>query len=416
MTIMEKIKETINKLPFNGLVGKIPALAKVASYANYAFCGLILIIFLIIAMPDGGQKHQKLHKQSEELMSVEEVIKNTLDLNPHEFIALFTMLETDENDINEMICEYELKDASDKVNFLLDRMDLFEDALTFLDDEEEKELEEYIKSARNYIKANKKTINAIIKSAAKKNNKEKDVKTASKKRSKSKKIDNTPNPETDFSWKAIKDFSEIVIEYYEGERDNIVIPAEIQGVPVKKVFMEIPDRVESMVIPEGVEHVSIHASPHSVVADLSELPSALTSLKLPTTLKSLCLDGFGKLNILEIPDGVLCLEITFVGIKDLKLPESLIFIDNSCFARCDLLENIVIPNNVILYSNATINPNFYPLLEFVKYHPAVKNSIALQKRYKAIEIKRCLDMPENLKKKIEDNHLELDSTGYYVTD
>lgn len=405
MTIMEKIKETINKLPFNGLVGKIPALAKVASYANYAFCGLILIIFLIIAMPDGGQKHQKLHKQSEELMSVEEVIKNKLDLNPHEFIALFTMLETDENDINEMICEYELKDASDKVNFLLDRMDLFEEVLTFLDDEEEKELEEYIKSARNYIKANKKTINAIIKSAAKKNNKEKDVKTASKKRSKSKKIDNTPNPETDFSWKAIKDFSEIVIDdefgsfIYEGERDNIVIPAEIQGVPVKRVFMEVPDRVESIVIPEGVEIVSITNKNYTAYSNYSELKSLLTSIKLPSTLKGLTLRGFSNLKVLEIPDGVIWLNIQGVGIKDLKLP-NVLFLAFQCFWNCDSLENIEIPENADIYSGQASWENNTTLLWHVKNLPTVKNSIELQKRYKAIEVKYKDNMPEKLKKEL----------------
>ncbi len=42
--IIKKIKESINKLPFNNLLGKIPALSKLSSYANYGFCILLLII------------------------------------------------------------------------------------------------------------------------------------------------------------------------------------------------------------------------------------------------------------------------------------------------------------------------------------------------------------------------------------
>ena len=42
--IIKKIKESINKLPFNNLFGKIPALSKFSSYANYGFCVLVLMV------------------------------------------------------------------------------------------------------------------------------------------------------------------------------------------------------------------------------------------------------------------------------------------------------------------------------------------------------------------------------------
>ena len=62
MTIMEKIKETINKLPFNGLVGKIPALAKVAGFANYAACALgvlLLVVVVAVATPNKASAQTK---------------------------------------------------------------------------------------------------------------------------------------------------------------------------------------------------------------------------------------------------------------------------------------------------------------------------------------------------------------------
>ena len=43
-----KAKEIINKLPFNNLAQKVPALAKFAGYANYAFCVLVLLLLVLI--------------------------------------------------------------------------------------------------------------------------------------------------------------------------------------------------------------------------------------------------------------------------------------------------------------------------------------------------------------------------------
>lgn len=44
IVIIKKIKDAIDKLPFNNLLEKIPALSKLSSYANYGFCILLLII------------------------------------------------------------------------------------------------------------------------------------------------------------------------------------------------------------------------------------------------------------------------------------------------------------------------------------------------------------------------------------
>ena len=53
-SVVEKVKEAINKLPFNNLVGKIPALAKFSGYANYAACALAVILVVAVAKPSSS--------------------------------------------------------------------------------------------------------------------------------------------------------------------------------------------------------------------------------------------------------------------------------------------------------------------------------------------------------------------------
>ena len=57
-----KVEGFIDKLPFNGMAQKVPALAKVAGYANYAACalGILLVVVVVaVATPDKGEKQAK---------------------------------------------------------------------------------------------------------------------------------------------------------------------------------------------------------------------------------------------------------------------------------------------------------------------------------------------------------------------
>ncbi|MBR4825963.1 MAG: hypothetical protein IKZ86_14300 [Spirochaetaceae bacterium] len=161
MTILEKIKETINKLPFNGIVGKIPALAKVASYANYAFCGLVLVILLILVLPIGRTKSSK------ELAAVEKSIKKELGLTPQELIVLNAIIVNDgkTKGIDDEIYEYELQDDDDKVFILEDTLEDFEDLEDLLNfyDISKKDYRKYTEKAKEYIKDNKDKIKAHVK-------------------------------------------------------------------------------------------------------------------------------------------------------------------------------------------------------------------------------------------------------------
>ncbi|MCR5762967.1 MAG: leucine-rich repeat domain-containing protein [Treponema sp.] len=50
-----KAKDAINKLPFNTMAQKVPALAKFAAYANYAFCVLVLLLLVLILRGGKGK-------------------------------------------------------------------------------------------------------------------------------------------------------------------------------------------------------------------------------------------------------------------------------------------------------------------------------------------------------------------------
>lgn len=53
-----KTKAAVDKLPFNGYAAKVPALAKVAAYANYAVCvaALVVAVAVVGGVAGGGKK------------------------------------------------------------------------------------------------------------------------------------------------------------------------------------------------------------------------------------------------------------------------------------------------------------------------------------------------------------------------
>ena len=53
--IVQKVKAAVDKLPFAGMARKVPALGKVAGYANYAACALaVLLVFGVALVSCGG--------------------------------------------------------------------------------------------------------------------------------------------------------------------------------------------------------------------------------------------------------------------------------------------------------------------------------------------------------------------------
>lgn len=146
-----KLKNWIDGLPFNGMAAKVPVLAKVAGFANYAVCvlGVVLLIIIISAItPEKTdsknnygsavtEKPKELKKtagkktkqeKSNALIALESKIKEDYGATPEELIAGsfagFGMFVSDEEITNQLV-NYALKDDSAKIKDLEDIIQLY---------------------------------------------------------------------------------------------------------------------------------------------------------------------------------------------------------------------------------------------------------------------------------------------------
>lgn len=230
---------------------------------------------------------------------------------------------------------------------------------------------------------------ALTSCTGKKNDDTGTVKESSKKSSSSSKA----NPESDFDFKTNKDFTQIMITNYKGTKANVVIPSEIQGVPVTKVKIWLSDTLKTIDIPEGVVAIYLDGNNYS----------ALTSIKLPTTLKCIwSFWGAPNLKSVELPEGLVVLDsFGNLGIEKLSIPSSLKYIWN--LSSNDKLESISIPDNIYLSA-------FYSCdLTEIIHGEKIKSSIALQKQLKSI---KCSDFSGQLEDVYRDYYIDrLDSVN-----
>ena len=190
---------------------------------------------------------------------------------------------------------------------------------------------------------------------------------------KSEKIDNSPNPESDFGFSTNDDFTEVYIGGYEGDRVHVVVPSEIQGVPVKSVKLS-SQMIKSIVIPEGVISLRLDNC------------HFLSSIKLPNSLREV-----------ELPEGLVIMEISATGITELKIPNSLEYIGH-CINKN--LESIIIPEN--FHADNELDPGANDGLNLSMFITGgkINSSIALKKQLKNTPVKALgYGAKEDLKKK-----------------
>lgn len=146
----------------------------------------------------------------------------------------------------------------------------------------------------------------------------------------------------------------ITITGYTGTETNVVIPSTIAGKPVKKLgtycFSFADTEITSVVIPEGVTYIDNYA--------FNGLET-LTSVKLPSTLKTIYHNAFRMTGIteIEIPEGT-----TYIGkeafnncknLKSVSLPSTMQSILTNAFSRCDSLEEITLPDNITYLASSS---------------------------------------------------------------
>lgn len=155
-------------------------------------------------------------------------------------------------------------------------------------------------------------------------------------------VNTEPNSEDDFDWEANKDLTEITIERYKGTRNDVVIPAMIQDVPVtqigKRAFQE--KKITSVVIPEGVKVIGREAFSRC---------RQLVSVTLPenVSIGEAAFDNCTSLKSLDIPKGCQLDKLAFsdcYNLESVTLPDDLKIIPDACFSGCKKLASINFPS------------------------------------------------------------------------
>jgi len=136
-----------------------------------------------------------------------------------------------------------------------------------------------------------------------------------------------------------------VVNYCGDKKGDVVIPSEINGLPVTKIFdgAFYSDNITSITLPDTIDELGENMCDGCI---------NLTSIKLPANIRSIpefAFHGCRSLKKVDIPSGVTDIgRSAFDGctsLKEVKLPESLEVLSDSCFSDC-ALESIDFPKGV----------------------------------------------------------------------
>lgn len=231
------------------------------------------------------------------------------------------------------------------------------------------------------------------------------------------------NPPTDFYFEANKEFTEITIYRYDGKTNNVVIPSEIEGIPVTAIdsfFAPLtnPTKIKSVIIPDTVKRIGKEA-----FSQCTELKTVKLSNNLET-IGRLAFFMDDKLEIIVFPESLKVIdENAFAGCKSLKkaelknveflgmgafnstnlnsvsLPSSLKYIGSNAFGNCDNIESINIPDDFpAIYFGNFNKPGEYSLKE-VFSGKKINTSIALQKQISQTKMQSSKEALETASKK-----------------
>lgn len=139
------------------------------------------------------------------------------------------------------------------------------------------------------------------------------------------------SPASDFVYEVAKDYSSVLIVRYKGKDKDVVIPSEIEGIPVTALgasaFLN-NKTVESIIIPDSVASLMGRAY----------------------TGNDGCFKGCTSLKAVIIPDAIDVLpEGCFYGcssLEDIILPSGIKEIPSFAFYKCTSLTSLVVPDGV----------------------------------------------------------------------
>lgn len=231
-----------------------------------------------------------------------------------------------------------------------------------------------------------------------------------------------PALESEFEVKLTSDSNGVIIKQYKGEYKPgkpmpLVIPATIQGLPVKEIGFDAfnkrnlsPD-FSAVVIPEGVEIISTQAFFEQEELVTVVLPSSLkvinsnafcgnkklTTIKLPENLMKIGPGAFSQtgLTSIDLPEGLLVIEdsaFAFTSLTTVTIPKSLKVLNEYAFGFCDNLTEINIPAGLSVAANIDTK---YKDGKFC-FDVDTKSSITFAKIFSGEKIKESLALQKKL--------------------
>lgn len=181
----------------------------------------------------------------------------------------------------------------------------------------------------------------------------------SKKGSSKVKLPTTPNAEEDFIVQLTQDGTGAIVTGYTGKSGGVYIPATIQGLPVKKVNLDLSsdNEVTAIVVSDGCTYFGL---------PWNNTSSSIKYISLPDSVTEYSAIHYTSITEFEVPAGVKIVEklpttlekISFRGapekigyeafknntnIKTITLPDSIKGIGSNAFENCIALESINLP-------------------------------------------------------------------------
>ena len=148
--------------------------------------------------------------------------------------------------------------------------------------------------------------------------------------------------ERDFSFRFIDDGTAIEIVRYFGSATDVVIPEQIQGLPVTSIFYDAFNQqgLTGVIIPDSVTHIGSSAFRHNQLTEIT-IPSGVTKIDY-----SVFEDN--QLTSVSIPGGVTHISPSAFAnnrLASVVIPHGVTHIDNKAFWKNELVE-VIIPDSV----------------------------------------------------------------------
>ena len=171
----------------------------------------------------------------------------------------------------------------------------------------------------------------------------------------------SPNPATDFEYEISESKTGIIINKYIGTSENVVIPAEIEGLPVRSlsaVFSEDGSLESGVFEGSNIKSIVFPNTVFSIGYNTCKDCTALTSVTFAenselTQIALSAFEGCTALKEIALPNTVTEIQArAFYGcsaLTEVDLPDELLKIGGSAFSECTALKKITIPAKLDLY-------------------------------------------------------------------